>query len=80
MKNARKLLRKIIKRGGFVAEDLNRNPRIWESTSHHSASYLDLTILSYLQKEDFLRRDTCGRLLVTEKGVKFARPWFMRLW
>lgn len=79
--DARKFLKRMVKTGGFIAPGIvGSSLRFWRTSGSISTSIPNLQVLAYLQREKLVLRDTCGRLLITEKGRKFARPWFMRIW
>jgi hypothetical protein len=78
-KEARQFLRRMISDGGFVADGLyESHPRYWRSNNSHSSRMIDLSLLAYLTKNGYLRRDKTGRLLVTHEGKHFAKPWYKR--
>jgi len=79
-KEARQFLRRMIKSGGFVAAGMSDSqPRLWRNNSSYSAGMINTNMLQYLQREKLVAKDRNGRLLVTDKGRKFAKPWCLRL-
>lgn len=80
-KDARYFLRRMIKHNGFIADGVyDEHPRLWKSNNAHSSTLMDLGVLGFLRREKLVARDNCGRLVVTERGKRFAKPWYMRLW
>jgi hypothetical protein len=78
-KEARLFLKNMIKSNGFIADGLyEEHPRFWRSNNQHSARLMDLGLLGYLKREQYIRRDSQGRYVITPKGVKFAQPWWKR--
>ena len=78
-KDARKLLQRMIRYSGFIADGIyHEHPRFWSSDNRCSSSLIDLGMFGYLQRQRLIQRDRCGRYLVTEKGRRFARPWYIR--
>jgi hypothetical protein len=78
-KDARKLLQRMIKCNGFIADGvLQEPPRFWSSDSRCSSSLIHYGLLIFLQKKRFVEADKCGRYLITERGRRFARPWYKR--
>ena len=79
-KEAREYLRRMIKCGGFIAVGLSgQHPRMWRGNNSCSTSMTNTRLLSYLKREKLVAQDGGGRLIVTDKGRKFARPWYLRL-
>jgi hypothetical protein len=79
-KEARLFLRRIIKCGGFIATGISgQQPRLWRGNSSYSTSMINIRLLSYLKRERLVAQDNNGRLLITDKGRKFAKPWYLRL-
>lgn len=79
-KDAKKFLRRMIQTGGFIADGVyEEHPRFWKSNNSHSYSLVDLGVLGYLKRNGYIQRDRAGRYVVTEAGIKFARPWYQKL-
>lgn len=77
---AREFLRRMIKSGGFVAVGISgQQPRLWRDNSSYSASMVNVKLLEYLQRRKYVAKDNSGRLMVTDKGRKFALPWWKRI-
>jgi hypothetical protein len=71
----------MIKTNGFIADGLYSDdvaPRFWRSNNQYSARMIDLAIFTYLRREGLLVKDRAGRYLVSDKGRKFAKPWWQR--
>ena len=79
-KDARRFLRRMIKHNGFIADGIyEEHPRFWKSNNSHSTSLMDLGIFGFLKRGGYIKRDNQGRYLITEKGYKFAAPWYKRI-
>ena len=77
---AKKFLRRMIKSGGFIADGVyDESPRFWESNNKHSTRLMDVSLLNFLRVNRYVFRDSTGRLLISEKGKRFATPWYKRI-
>ena len=79
-RDVKKFLRKMIKEGGFIADDLyGSTPVYWRNNSKISGSHMNMGLLSRLKFDRLIYLDGQGRYQVSEKGKAFARPWY-RVW
>ena len=78
--DARKFLRKMIKQGGFVARHpQNYSPVYWRSMNRVSGSFLNPLLFEFLKRHQLISIDDVGRYIITQKGIRFSRPWFIRM-
>jgi hypothetical protein len=79
-KIAKKFLRRMIRENGFISDGIYEEfPRFWHSNNRHSSTLMDITLLHYLQKQRLIYKDKTDRFLITEKGKRFARTWYQKL-
>jgi hypothetical protein len=81
MKNdAKKFLNRMLENGGYIANGLyDGNPRFWHSDVKTSSKMMDIVLFHYLRKERLIYQDRTGKYLVSEKGKRFAKPWWKRM-
>lgn len=78
---ARRFLKRMCKNNGFLAEGLyecDTSPRFWHSNNKYSARMIDLSLFNYLRKNRLIIQDKSGKYIISNKGRKFIRPWYIR--
>ena len=76
----KQFLRRMIDNGGFIANGVYSNDiHYWHSNTSHSQGLMDIVLFHRLRGEGYIRQDRTGRYYPTEKGRKFAAPWYKRI-
>ena len=79
-KEMKKFLRRMIDNGGFIAKGVYcDNPRYWHSNTHHSSNMMDIVLFHQLKVNGYIKQDRTGKYLPTELGIRFATPWYKRI-
>lgn len=76
----KKFLRRMIENGGFIANGVYSDDiHYWHSNTSHSQSLMDVVLFHNLRSEGYIRQDRTGRYYPTDKGRKFAAPWYKKI-
>jgi hypothetical protein len=72
----------MIRTGGFIANGLyeeDTSPRFWRSNNQYSARMMDIMLFEYLIRNGLIIKGRDGRYLISDKGVMFSKPWYIRM-
>ena len=70
----------MINEGGFIAHGVySNNMHLWRSNNSHSQSLIDMGVFNEMRRQGYIRQDVTGRYYPTDKGRKFAIPWYKRI-
>ena len=76
----KKFLKRMIKHQGYIAQGMyNEGHRFWTSSTQMSGSLVDVALFHVLRREGYIRKDVTGRYWPTDKGRKFATPWYKKI-
>ena len=79
-KDLKIFLQRMIKYKGYIAQGTyNEGHRFWTSSTQMSGSLMDVVIFYQLRKAGYIRKDVTGRYWSTDKGRKFALPWYKKI-
>ena len=79
-KDMKTFLRRMIEQGGFIANGVySDSVHYWHSNTSHSKSLMDIVVFHSLRSNGYIRKDVTGRYYPTDKGRKFAMPWYKKI-
>ncbi len=79
-KDMKIFLQRMIKHGGYIAQVIyNEGHRYWNGATQVSGSLVDIVVFHQLRSNGYIRKDVTGRYWPTDKGRKFAMPWYKRI-
>lgn len=79
-KEIKVFLRRMIRHGGFIAGGVySEDPRYWHSNVEHSSRLMDIVLFHEMRRNGYIRQDRTGRYYPTNKGRKFAAPWYKKI-
>jgi hypothetical protein len=80
MNNMKKFLRRMIKNNGFIAKGIyTEKYQYWHDDIKPSLSTINMSVFHELRSKGYIRMDRTGKYYPTEKGIKFAIPWYKRI-
>lgn len=79
-KQMKNFLRRMIRHSGFVANGVySEDIRYWHNNTKHSGSLIDVVMFHEMLRNGYIRQDRTGRYYPTDKGRKFAAPWYKKI-
>lgn len=76
----KKFLRRMIRHGGFIAQGVySDNMHFWHSDIKKSVGMMDVVLFMALRSNGYIRQDRTGKYYPTDKGRKFAMPWYKKI-
>ena len=70
----------MIDEGGFIARGVYSDKvHVWQSNSKHSQNMIDMRLFDEMRRAGYIKQDTTGRYYPTDKGRKYAAPWYKRI-
>ena len=80
MNNMKNFLQRMIKYKGFIAQGVySEDYKYWHSNTKDSASTIDMNMFNELKSNGYIKMDRTGKYYPTDKGRKFAMPWYRKI-
>ena len=70
----------MVKNGGFIAKGVySEDIHVWDSNSHHSKTLVSIPMFNEMLRKGYIRKSITGQYYPTDKGRKFAAPWYKKV-
>lgn len=76
----KKFLRRMIRSGGYIAKGIySESHHFWHSDTKKSVGMMDIVLFMALRSNGYIKQDRTGKYYPTDKGRKFAAPWYKKI-